>query len=175
MLIRGLKTFLFFPRAVMIMLSCWGKKKSCKKTSKISVFKKSVTFQKQHLTFASSSHQTLGWSNTFHSTLLVWFLYKNTPWGAPWSWQSSSLTIMSCYLCVVFDYHFLKANSWSAEGRGRKGWVGMGCYGIMLAGQFTFKWKFMDLSTKTSLKRKNSPTAGPSWSSCPLTRALIKL
>lgn len=138
-------------------------KKPCKKNPQTFSLQKSVTFQTQHLTFPSSSHQMLGWSNTFHRTLLVWFLYKNTQWGAPWSWQSSSLRIMSCYLCVVFDYHFVKANSWSAEGRGRKGWVGMGCCGIMLAGQFTFERKFMGLSTKTSLKKKKGSNSPHSW------------
>lgn len=39
MFIRGLKTFLFFPRAVMIMLSCWGKKNPAKKFQNFSLQK----------------------------------------------------------------------------------------------------------------------------------------
>lgn len=45
------------------MFSFWGKRLS--KTTQNFSLQKSVTFQKQHLTFASSSHQMLEWSNTF--------------------------------------------------------------------------------------------------------------
>lgn len=115
----------FFPRAVMIMLSCWGGNTTTQNFS----LQNSVTFQNQHLTFAFNSHHMLGWPNIFHRTLLVWFLYKNIPWGPFRSWQSSSLTIMSNYLGVVFYYHFVKVNSWSAGGKEK---VGLGWAAVEL-------------------------------------------
>lgn len=135
--------------------SAVGKKHthSAKKTYN---FQKLATVQNQHLTFALNSHHVLGWSNTFHNTLLIWCLYKKMPWDPSWSWQSSSL-MMCNYLCVVL-FSLGEGQQWNRRRGGEErfglGWDGMGCCGITLSGQLTSEWKLMVLSAKTTFRRK---------------------